>query len=133
MNALYVIAVWVHILTVFAWIGALVFEDPKSVRLASRVSDKLGGLGWYAQGVLWTTGLMMLNHRGIRPAQLFSSQFIATDWGQAMWGKLTLVILLLVVQIAFGRPASKLVYGYLAALFLIVAISVMLARPIFFP
>ena len=132
MNGVYIVAVWVHILAVFVWIGAMVFEDPNSVRVASRLSDKLGGVGWYAQAVLWTTGLLMLHYRGIHPAHLFSSQFIATEWGRAMWAKLILVLLLLAVQIVFARTSSKLVYGSLAVLILVVAISVVLVRPIVF-
>lgn len=132
MNGVYIVAVWVHILAVFVWIGAMVFEDPNSVRVASRLSDKLGGVGWYAQAVLWTTGLLMLHYRGIHPADLFSSQFMATEWGWAMWAKLLLVLLLLAFQVVFARTSSKLVYGSLAVLILVVAISIVLVRPIVF-
>jgi uncharacterized membrane protein len=130
MTVLYLAAVWVHILTVVVWIGAMVFEDPQSVRMTSRIADRIGGLGWYAQAILWTTGLIMLNHRGIAPAQLFSFEFISTPWGRNMWAKLMLVFVLLVFQIAVGHRPSKLVYGYLAVSILIVGISVVLVRPL---
>jgi hypothetical protein len=128
--SLYGIAVWIHILTVVVWIGAMVFEDPQSVRMTSRIADKIGGLGWYAQAILWTTGFIMLNYRGIAPRELFSSEFISTPWGRAMWAKLGLVVVLLAFQVAVGHKPSKLVYGYLAVSIIIVGVSVMLVRPI---
>jgi putative copper export protein len=132
MAVLYLIAVWVHILTVVVWIGAMLFEDPQSVRMTSRIADRMGGVGWYAQAILWTTGLFMLNYRGISPASLFTRELISTPWGRALWAKLTLVLVLVGFQIAVGHKPSKLVYGYLAVSVLIVAISVYIVRPFIF-
>ena len=129
-DLLYICAVWVHVLTVVVWIGAMLFEDPQSVRMTSRIADRIGGIGWYAQGVLWTTGLFMLYHRGIAPADLFSPRFIASSWGRAMWAKIILVLVLVGFQIAVGHKPSKLVYGYLLVSVVIVGISVLLVRPI---
>jgi uncharacterized membrane protein len=130
-DLLYVFAVWVHILTVVVWIGAMLFEDPQSVRMTSQIAHRIGGIGWYAQAVLWTTGLIMLNHRGLSPAALFTSSFISNAWGRAFWAKLLLVLLLLVFQIKVGNKPSKLVYGYLLVSVVIVGISVLIVRPIF--
>lgn len=129
-DLLYVVAVWIHVLTVVVWIGAMLFEDPQSVRMTSRIADRMGGIGWYAQAVLWTTGLFMLHHRGVSPADLFSSRFIASSWGRAMWAKIILVLVLVGFQIAVGHKPSKLVYGYLLVSVVIVGISVLLVRPI---
>jgi hypothetical protein len=130
MTVLYLTAVWVHILTVVVWVGAMVFEDPQSVRMTSKIVDRIGGIGWYAQASLWTTGLIMLNHRGISPGRLFSAEFISTPWGRTMWAKLSLVVVLVMFQIAVGHKPSKLVYGYLVVSILVVALSVMLVRPL---
>jgi putative copper export protein len=130
MRVAYVIAVWVHILTMAVWIGAMVFEDPKSVRMTSRIVDRMGGIGWYAQVSLWTTGLLMLNYRGITPGQLFSSTFMRSSWGQTLWAKLVLVLVLVAFQVMVGHKPSKLVYGYILVSVLIVGISVILVRPI---
>jgi len=132
MRVAYVIAVWVHILTIAVWIGAMVFEDPKSVRMTSQIVDRMGGIGWYAQVSLWTTGLFMLNYRGITPEQLFSSTFISTSWGRTLWAKLVLVLVLVGFQVLVGHKPSKLVYGYILVSVLIVGISVILVRPILF-
>ena len=130
-DLLYVFAVWVHILTIVVWIGAMLFEDPQSVRMTSQIAHRIGGIGWYAQAVLWTTGLIMLNHRGLGPADLFTSSFISSAWGRAFWAKLLLVLLLVGFQIKVGNKPSKLVYGYLLVSVVIVGISVLIVRPIF--
>ena len=50
MRVIYLMAVYVHILTVTVWIGAMVFEDPKSVRMTSQIVDRMwlraSGFGW---------------------------------------------------------------------------------------
>jgi hypothetical protein len=132
MTVLYLIAVWIHILTLAVWLGAMVFEDPQSNRFFSRLVNKMHGIGWYAQAVLWGTGLFMLNHRGISPFRLFSSEFIASTWGQMMWAKIALVLTLVIFQATVGHQPSKLIYGYVAITVLIVGISVLLVKPVIF-
>jgi uncharacterized membrane protein len=127
---MYVFAVWAHILTVIVWIGAMLFEDPKSVRMTSQIADRIGGIGWYAQAVLWTTGLFMLNYRGIGPRDLFSSELLASSWGRTLWAKILLVLVLIAFQIAVGHKPSKLVYGYLLVSVVVVGLSVLLVRPL---
>ena len=127
----YVVAVYVHILTVVVWMGAMLFEDPASVRMTSQIAHRIGGIGWYAQAVLWTTGFIMLNHRGIGPGELFSAEFIASSWGRTLWAKILLVLMLLGFQIKVGNKPSKLVYGYILGAAAIVGLSVLLVRPIF--
>lgn len=131
-DLIYVGAVWVHVLTVIVWIGAMLFEDPRSVRMTSQIADRIGGIGWYAQALLWPTGLVMLNHRGISPPDLFSSAFIATSWGRLIWAKILLVLVLVGFQIWVGHRPSKLVYGYLLVSVVIVGLSVLIVRPILF-
>jgi putative copper export protein len=132
MDLVYLVSVWVHVGTVAFWIGAMFFEDPASDRFFSRLVDRMGGVGWYAQAVLWTTGIIMLNHRGISVEQLFTSEFIGTTWGKLLWAKLVLVLGLLGFQVVVGHRASKLVYGYVLLSFIIVGISVLLVRPLLF-
>jgi uncharacterized membrane protein len=133
MRFLYVLAVWVHILTVALWIGAMFFADADSKRFFSRLFErKLHGMGWYAQTVLWITGLFMLHYRGVTVPRLFSAEFIATSWGRMMWGKIALVLTLVVFQIAVGNRPSKLVYGYILLTFAAVGLGVLLVRPVIF-
>ena len=133
MAFLYLAAVWTHIITVALWIGTMFFGDPQSERFFSRLFErKLNGIGWYAQAILWITGLFMLHYRGITFGQLFSAEFIATSWGRLMWIKIALVLILLVFQIVVGHKPSKLVYGYILVAFAAVAVGVLLVRPIIF-
>jgi uncharacterized membrane protein len=130
MDILYVMAVWIHILTVAIWIGAMFFSDPNSIRIASRLAEKYHGVGWYAQAVLWTTGLFMLQYRGVSLRTLFSADFISSSWGRTVWAKLLLVLVLLAFQIVVGHKPSKLVYGYILVAFVVVALSVLIVRPV---
>lgn len=133
MALMYLAAVWIHILTVSLWIGTMFFGDPQSERFFSRLFErKLNGIGWYAQAVLWVTGLYMLAYRGVTPSRLFSTEFIATSWGRLLWVKIGLVLILAVFQITVGHKPSKLVYGYVLIAFAAVGIGVLLVRPIIF-
>lgn len=133
MTVLYVIAVWIHVLTVALWIGAMFFGDPQSERFFSRLFEhKLNGIGWYAQAVLWGTGLFMLHYRGITLGHLFSSELIATSWGKILWGKIALVLTLAVFQITVGHKPSKLVYCYVLVAFATIGMAVLLVRPAVF-
>lgn len=129
MDALYLLAIYVHICTIAVWIGAMFFQDPRSTRFPSRMVEKMHGVGWTAQAVVWTTGLFILNYRGVSVSRLFSAEFLGTSWGRALWVKLSLVLLMAVYQIIAGHKG--LLAPYLLTIFTIVAISVLLVRPIF--
>jgi hypothetical protein len=130
MQALYIVCVWAHVFAMAFWVGAMFFGDPASERFFSKLFEKrLGGVGWYAHGVLWPTGLFMLHYRGVL-GQLFEREFIASPWGRALWVKILLVLLLVVFQITVGNRPSRTVYAYWLVAFLIIGISVMLVRPV---
>ncbi len=132
MNYLYVLAVWIHILTVCFWIGAMFFGDPQSTRFFSKLFErKLGGVGWYAQSVLWITGIFLLHYKGIL-GQLFTADFIASAYGRVLWIKILFVLILLSFQITIGHRPSKMVYGYILVAFATVAMGVLLVRPVIF-
>jgi hypothetical protein len=133
MAWLYVTAVWIHIITVCLWIGAMFFGDPQSERFFSRLFErKLHGVGWYAQTILWITGLYLLYYRGVSPGRLFGAEFIASSWGRLVWIKIALVLLLVVFQIVVGHRPSKLLYGYILVAFAAVGVGVLLVRPVLF-
>jgi hypothetical protein len=128
MNTIYFLAVWAHVGTAAFWIGAMFFGDPSSDRFFSRLFErKLGGVGWYAHGVLWPTGIFALYYRGWLQ-QLFSPDFITSSLGAALWAKIALVVFLLVLQIVIGNRPSKAVFGYVLAAFLILGLSVFVVR-----
>lgn len=133
MDVVYFLAVWIHILTAAFWIGAMFFGDPESTRFFSRLFErKLGGVGWYAQTVLWITGIYLLAYRGITLAQLFSLEFVTNSYIRAVWIKILFVLILGVFQITIGYKPSKLIYGYILVAFAAVAMGVQLVRgPLF--
>jgi uncharacterized membrane protein len=133
MTLVYIAAVWMHILTVCLWIGAMFFGDPQSERFFSRLFErKLNGIGWYAQAVLWITGLYMVHYNGVTLSQLFSAEFLASTWGRLLWVKIALVLTLAAFQITIGHRPSKLIYGYVLIAFAAVGVGVLLVRPIIF-
>ena len=132
MTYLYVLAVWAHILTVCFWIGAMFFGDPESTRFFSKLFErKLGGVGWYAQAMLWGTGLFMLHYKGLL-GQMFNADFIASTYGRVLWIKILLVLTLVTFQIIIGHRPSKMVYGYILVAFATVGMAVLLVRPVIF-
>ena len=133
MDVLYILAIWAHIFTVAFWIGAMFFADPQSTRFFSKLFEvKLGGVGWYAHALLWSTGLFLLYYRGISPVDLFSAELISTSWGKTLWFKLSLVLALVVFQITVSNKPSKMIYAYILVAFTIVGLSTVLVRPVFF-
>lgn len=130
MHVLYILCVWAHVFTVAFWVGAMFFGDPASDRFFSKLFERrLGGVGWYAHGVLWPTGLYMLHYRGAL-GRLTDPDFLASGWGKVVWAKILLVLLLLVFQITVGNKPSRLVYAYWLVAFLIIGLSVMIVRPV---
>lgn len=130
MHVLYILCVWAHVFTMAFWVGAMFFGDPASGRFFSKLFEqKLGGVGWYAHGVLWPTGAYMLHYRGVLD-RLFDADFISSAWGHALWLKILLVLVLLVFQIVVGNRPSKMVYAYWVIAFIIIGISVMIVRPV---
>ena len=130
MNWVYWLAIWAHVFVVCFWIGAMFFSDPQSTRFFSRMVEKIGGTGWYAHAVLWPTGFIMLNYRGVSPGDLFTSELISTRWGQVLWLKILLVLTLVGFQVVVGHKPSKLIFGYVLVAFAIVGLSVLLVRPV---
>src|SRR5262245_38625745 len=130
MKVLYLLAVYVHIVTVAVWFGAMLFEDPVSIRFMSRMAYRIHGIGGPSLVVLIGTGAFMLYYRGVTWQNIISGQFFATGYGQVFGLKLLLVLLLIGFQITIGNRPSKLIYAYLLVVLSIVGLSVWLVRPI---
>ncbi len=130
MDFLYWVILCLHILTAAFWIGAMFFGDPESTRFFSKLFErKLGGVGWYAQAVLWVTGIFLLSHNGMTVGKLFSADVMTDPYSRAAWVKILLVVTLGVFQVTVGHRPSKLIYGYILVAFAAVGVGVLLARP----
>jgi len=131
MRVLYLLAIYLHIVTVAVWFGAMLFEDPKSVRLASRMAYKVRGIGGPSLAILVLTGAFMLFYRGVTLQNIITGRFFATEYGHVFGLKFLLVLLLISFQITVGNRPSKISnYGYLLVTLTIIALSVWLVRPI---
>jgi hypothetical protein len=131
MTLLYLFAVYVHIVTVAVWLGAMLFEDPGSVRLASRVAYRIRGIGGPSLVVLILTGTVMLFHRGVTWQAFVTERPFSTTFGKVLGLKLLLVLVLISLQATIGNRPSKITnYGYLGVTLFIIALSVWLVRPI---
>ena len=131
MKILYLLAVYIHIVTVAVWFGAMLFEDPTSVRIMSRMAYKIHGIGGPSLVVLILTGAFMLFYRGVTWQSIIGGEFFATKYGQIFGLKLLFVLILIGFQTTIGnRPSQLSNFCYLLLVLLVIAVSVWLVRPI---
>ena len=131
MKILYLLAVYIHIVTVAVWFGAMLFEDPTSVRIMSRIAYKVHGIGGPSLAVLILTGAFMLYYRGVTWQSIIGGDFFATKYGQVFGLKFLFVLILIGFQTTMGnRPSQLSNFGYLLLVLLVIAVSVWLVRPI---
>ena len=131
MKILYLLAVYIHIVTVAVWFGAMLFEDPASVRIMSRIAYKVHGIGGPSLAVLILTGAFMLYYRGVTWQSIIGGDFFATKYGQVFGLKFLFVLILIGFQTTMGnRPSQLSNFGYLLLVLLVIAVSVWLVRPI---
>ena len=131
MKILYLLAVYIHIVTVAVWFGAMLFEDPTSVRIMSRIAYKVHGIGGPSLAVLILTGAFMLYYRGVTWQSVAGGDFFATKYGQVFGLKFLFVLILIGFQTTMGnRPSQLSNFGYLLLVLLVIAVSVWLVRPI---
>ena len=129
MDFWYLVAVYVHIVTAAVWLGAMLFEDPASHRFMCRIVDRIHGIGWVSLVILTATGVFMLYARGIGLGDILSGRFFTARYGQVFAAKFAFVALLAGLQIVNGHRASRAIYGFLASILVVIALSVWLARP----
>ncbi len=130
MRVLYLLAVYVHIVTTAVWFGAMLFEDPSSVRLMSRLAERIHGLGGPSLFLLILTGSFMLFYRGVTWQSVISGDFFTATYGQVFGLKLLLILVLISLQSTIGhRPSWRSNYTYLLVMLLVIALSVWLVRP----
>jgi hypothetical protein len=129
MDFWYLVAVYVHITTAAVWLGAMLFEDPASKRFMSRIVDRIHGIGWVSLLILSVTGAFMLSARGVGIDDVLSGRFFSDRYGHVFAMKFALVAVLAGLQISKGHQASRALYGYLASILIVIALSVWLARP----
>jgi hypothetical protein len=102
-------------------------EPPETAALLRERSLYLGGLGWPALTVLVTTGVYMLDQRGIGLGDLVSGAAFAGDASLAI--KLAAVLFMIIYQIVFAhRQVSVAIYFNILAALIVLGASVVLVR-----
>lgn len=124
MRALYLTAVWLHLLAAIVWIGGMTFlslvvvpalRSPElatsRAALLHRTGLRFRSIGWISLGVLLATGVLMLALRGVGWAELANGAFWVSSFGRILAVKLLLVLLVLglsaVHDFAIGPLASQ--------------------------
>lgn len=130
MDFWYLAAVYVHITTVAVWLGSMLFEDPASDRFMARMVQRIRGIGWVSLLILIATGVFMLHARGVSLGDVLSGRFFSERYGQVFAAKFAFVALLAGLQVTKGHRPSRALYGYLASILIVIALSVWLVRPI---
>jgi len=129
MSSLYYFNVTVHVLAALVWLGGMFFlalvgapvlravENPE---LRQKLFDQLGmrfrSVGWIALGVLFVTGLLNLQFRGLLSWRvLMDPAFVRSLWGMAFTVKMAAVAVMLIIEgyhdWVLGPRAGRVVAG----------------------
>ncbi|HMN30284.1 MAG TPA: hypothetical protein PKE45_19175, partial [Caldilineaceae bacterium] len=101
---LYLLSVWLHILTAMVWLGGMLFlvlvllpvvRRPAYRAVAGEIFHAAGvrfrWVGWIGFGLLILTGITNLSYRGITWATFWSAPFWQGPFGRTLGWKLLLV------------------------------------------
>lgn len=109
---LYLLSVWLHVLSAAAWIGSMVFLSAVVVPLLRReelraqaplllrlVGGRYRVLGWIALATLIVSGALNLYLRGFTWGTLCQVEFWSRGFGLLLGWKLALVLLVLILTV----------------------------------
>ena len=141
--SVYRVSIALHLIAVALWFGHMLFwsliaglalkkvAPPETAATLRRLSMTMGGLGWPSLAVLAITGYLLLGFRGITLPTLLSGRAFAGPGGFVLAAKLALVVWMIFYQAVFGHKAApRAIYLNMAAALAIVALSVLLVRPV---
>ncbi len=138
---LYIVCVGLHLLAMSLWLGHMFvwslvtgpalkgLQPAEKAELLRERSMYRGGLGWPALAVLVPTGVYLLAHRGVAPADLISAATYAGSQGTVLGVKLALILFMIGYQLIFAhRRAPIAIYFNMLAALGVLAASVLLVR-----
>ena len=113
MYALYLVAVWLHLLALAVWLGGMVFlalvlvpatrrpeQRATAPALFHQVATRFRWVGWACLGIFLVTGLIALGYRGYGLADAFNGRLWQGAFGHTLALKLTLVAVILAISAA---------------------------------
>lgn len=104
MHALYLLSVWLHLLSIAVWLGGMILlvlvivpvlrqQEYQHLRflLLNWMGTRFRAIGWMCLGLLALTGGVNLVYRGVSWPELMSLEFWQGSFGKALGIKLLLV------------------------------------------
>lgn len=111
MHMLYLLSVWLHILTAMLWLGGMLFlvlvllpivRQPEYRQVAGELFHRAGvrfrWIGWVGFGLLILTGSFNLVYRGITWSTLGTALFWQGPFGSTLAWKLSLVTIVILAS-----------------------------------
>jgi hypothetical protein len=153
--AVYLLAVYLHIIATMFWVGYTLFwailigpltrqfKNPELTQILKRVNEsswplglgpilyrvKLPSLGWTMLLILFITGGFILHCRGVTWQSITSGELFLSRFGQVLATKLMFLVGLVIGQLLLTyRPSPRLIYLELLITLSIVGVSVLLLR-----
>ncbi len=111
MHALYVLSVWLHVLSAIVWVGGMFFVAIVVVPLLRRgdratasafmhaAGVRFRAVGWTSFALLIATGTFQLAYRGVGVSDFVDPAFLSSPFGAAITWKLGFFALVLVVSV----------------------------------
>jgi uncharacterized membrane protein len=110
-RVLYLLAVWLHLLSAIIWIGGALFFSLVLVPAMNALADtrlrpllvraaalRFRTVSWMCFATFLVTGWIALDQRGITPALLVTPDFWGGPWGRTLAEKLFVVALILMIS-----------------------------------
>lgn len=111
MRTLYLLSVWVHVISAIVWIGGSVFlalilvpamrqSEHRGVAasIVSWTGRRLRTIGWVCFGLFIVTGTYNLGFRGYSWGDLFDGSLFAGPFGETLGIKLIIFVIILILS-----------------------------------
>lgn len=110
MRALYLVSVWLHVLSAIAWIGGMFFlvlvvvpwlrsgAREQAGAFLRETGERFRTVGWACFAVLVVTGTFNLWFRGVRFSDFVNPQWLESDFGRVLLFKLAAFVGVLIVS-----------------------------------
>jgi uncharacterized membrane protein len=112
MRTLYLLSVWLHVLSAIAWIGGMFFlvlvvvpwlkgggGGVDAARFLRQTGTRFRNISWVCFAIVLVTGSYALWMRGVRPSSFGDPDWLASSFGRLVLLKLTVFTTVLVVSV----------------------------------